>query len=66
LKKKVEFDEILINPLKNEHKSRDYLKINERGEVPTIHDQGVIVSESIAILQYLEQTYHENYLMPKK
>jgi glutathione S-transferase len=63
--KNVEYEQIILDPKRNQHKSNEYLSINERGQIPTINDQGVIITESIAILHYLEHTYHNNNLMPK-
>eukprot|EP01080_Neovahlkampfia_damariscottae_P006802 gene6802-10968_t len=54
-----------LNPMNLDHRSTQYLKINERGEIPTIIDQGIVVSESMAIIQYLNETYGEGKLMPK-
>jgi len=41
-----------------DHKKPDYLKINPRGKVPTLSDDGVILYESLAILEHVEH-YHK-------
>lgn len=43
----------------------EYLKINPRGKVPAIVDDGFALSESNAICEYLEERYPEKPLLPK-
>jgi glutathione S-transferase len=38
-------------------KSVDFLKINPRGKVPVIVDNGRVVCESSVIIEYLEEQY---------
>lgn len=49
----------------DETKSPDFLKINPRGRVPAIVDDGFALSESNAIVEYLEDRYPEKPLLPK-
>lgn len=43
-----------------EHKSREYLAINPSGRAPTlVTDEGVAITESAAIVEYLEELYPE-------
>src|SRR5262245_11717189 len=44
--------------------SPDFLKLNPFGQIPVLEDEGVVVSESIAILEYLEERFPEPALMP--
>ena len=43
----------------------DYLKLNPRGVVPTIVDNGKVVRESTVIMEYLDDEYPYPPLMPK-
>ncbi|KAF9583009.1 Glutathione S-transferase zeta-1 [Lunasporangiospora selenospora] len=66
--KKIDYEVRPINLLKNEQKSADYLKINPLGFVPAYIDSktGETLTESISILEYLEEAYPEAYpLLPK-
>jgi maleylacetoacetate isomerase len=40
-----------------EHRKPSYLAINPQGLVPALDDGGVVVSQSLAILEYLEEAY---------
>ncbi len=43
------------------HKAPEYLKISPFGQVPAIDDNGVVLSDSNAILIYLEKKYNDGY-----
>jgi glutathione S-transferase len=48
-----------------ETKTPEFLKINPRGRVPAIVDDGFALYESSAIGEYLEERYPEKPLLPK-
>jgi len=48
-----------------EHRRDDYLDLNPQGLVPAIEDEGVVLSQSLAIIEYLEERYPEPPLLPK-
>ena len=45
-------------------RSADYLKLNPQGLLPTLVDGEVVAGQSLAILDYLEETYPEPPLLP--
>ena len=50
--------EVVIIDLKNkQHKSAEFLKINPRGEVPAIEDNGKVIWDSAACLVYIARKY---------
>ena len=50
---------------KDETRSPEYLKVNPRGKVPAIVDDGFALYESNAICEYLEEQYPQKPLLPK-
>ena len=55
--KRAEFSQRLISFDKNEHKTREFLAINPRHQVPAITDDGFALYESNAIVEYLEERF---------
>ncbi len=47
-----------------EHKTPEYLSKNPDGLIPTLETEGRVLAQSIAILEYLEETYPEPALLP--
>jgi len=47
-----------------EQNSPEYLSLNPQGLVPTIVDDGVVIGQSLAILEYLEEKYPQRPLLP--
>jgi glutathione S-transferase len=55
--KQVDFELVILQASKNEHKSPEFLALNPRGRVPVLADGGLVVRESLAILEYLDRRY---------
>lgn len=55
--KNISHEIIPISLLKHENHSPEYLKINPQGLVPTWQDDAIILSQSLAILEYLDEAY---------
>jgi maleylacetoacetate isomerase len=51
---------------KNEHRSEDYLLINPQGLIPALEADGNLLSQSLAIIEYLEETHPTPPLLPKE
>jgi maleylacetoacetate isomerase len=60
-------DEVSIDLLKGKQHERDYLAVNPQGVVPALvlDDGGPPLFQSLAILEYLEETKPEPALLPK-
>jgi maleylacetoacetate isomerase len=51
---------------KNEHRAEDYLLINPQGLIPALEADGNLLSQSLAIVEYLEETRPDPPLLPKE
>src|SRR6185295_6801802 len=51
---------------KGEQRAPDYLRLNPQGLVPTLEDDGgAVLTQSPAILEWLEETHPEPPLLPR-
>ena len=58
VEKGVELPETRIDMMKREHKSPEYRAKNSLGQIPTLElDDGVCISETVAICRYLEELH---------
>ncbi|MDG3084868.1 glutathione S-transferase [Vibrio hannami] len=55
------YETIDLDMTNGAHKAPEYLQINPFGQVPAIDDNGVVLSDSNAILIYLEKKYNDGY-----
>lgn len=53
-----------VNLLQNEHRNEDYLGMNAQGRLPALIDRGQLYTQSLAICEYLEETYPTPPLLP--
>jgi len=58
------YDYKAVNIGKGEHLSEEYTKLNPLRLVPTLVDGDIVVSDSLAILLYLEDKFPEHPLLP--
>src|SRR6195256_361613 len=64
--KRLSADHLPHHLRKGEQRDPAYLAINPQGLVPTLQDdQGAIVTQSLAIIEWLEETHPEPPLLPK-
>ena len=61
---KVPHEKIALDHLKNEHKTPEFLKLNPRGEVPVIEDDGTVIWDSAACLVYVARKYGGDEWLP--
>ncbi len=47
-----------------EHRKPAYLALNPQGLIPALDDEGTVLSQSLAIIEYLEERYPEPALLP--
>src|SRR4029450_296482 len=49
---------------RNEHRAPDYLELNPQGLIPALDVDGVVLSQSLAIIEYLNDRHPEPPLLP--
>lgn len=50
--------------MRNEHRAADYLALNPQGLIPALQLDGAVLSQSLAIVEYLDDKYPEPALLP--
>ena len=64
--KDIDYEYVAINLFKDggEQNKEEYKKFNPYGRVPTLIIDGHTLNESVAIIEYLEETRNERPLLP--
>lgn len=57
LEKAIRHELVPVDMARRGHRAPDYLALNPYGRVPTLVEDGIVLYESAAILQYLEATH---------
>jgi maleylpyruvate isomerase len=63
--KGLSYEQVAIDLRKGEQRTPEFLKINPQGLVPVLEDDGIVLTQSLPILNYLEERYPEPALLPK-
>src|ERR1700756_1182890 len=64
LEKGAPFEPVLVDMAARKHRAPEYLRLNPYGRVPTLEEDGFVLYESTAILEYLEATHPAPPLAP--
>jgi glutathione S-transferase len=64
LEKGIDIQLVELDMAKGAHRAPDYLRLNPYGRVPTLEEDGFVLYESTAILEYLEATHPTPALVP--
>lgn len=62
--KQIPHELILVDMAARKHREQPYLSLNPYGRVPTLEEDGFVLFESTAILDYLEATHPTPALVP--
>ena len=63
--KGVAYESIPLHLRNGEHHRADYLQVNPQALIPALDDDGVVISQSLAIIEYLEEKFPHPPLLPK-
>jgi len=64
LEKDIPVELVVVDMVAREHRGPAYLALNPYGRVPTLQEDGFVLYESTAILEYLEATHPTPPLLP--
>ncbi|WLI87553.1 maleylacetoacetate isomerase [Massilia sp. R2A-15] len=59
------YDAVPVHLVKSEHQSPGYRAMNPSALVPTFEDEGATITQSMAIIEYLEETHPQVPLLPR-
>jgi maleylacetoacetate isomerase len=62
--KGIAFEAIPTSLVENEHRKPEYLALNPQGLIPALDIDGTVLSQSLAIIEYLDETYPSPPLLP--
>lgn len=62
----LEYESIIVNGLKKQHKSAEFLAMNPFGQVPVLSDGDITLRDSNAILVYLARQYGDDHWLPNE
>ena len=57
-------EQVFVHLRKNEQGAGSYLKVNPQGLVPALTHKGVTITQSLAIIEYLDEVWPEPPLLP--
>ena len=63
--KRIGYEPAFVHLPKGEHRKPEYLALDPQGLVPALVDAGQVLSQSLAIIEYLEEKHPEPPLLPK-
>ena len=64
--KGVQYEYVSQHLRKGEHRTPQYLALNPQGLVPALEDGGRVFSQSLAIIEYLDEKYPQPPLLPRE
>lgn len=63
--KGLDYEPIGVHLRRQEHRAEAYRELNPQALVPALDDDGIIIPQSLAIIEYLEEVHPEPALLPR-
>jgi maleylpyruvate isomerase len=63
--KQLAYEQVAVDLRAGAQRAPEFLALNPQGLVPVLDDDGAVLSQSLPILNYLEERYPERSLLPK-
>ena len=63
--KGLEYEPVFVHLARGEHRKPEYAAVDPQALLPTLVDGGQTLSQSLAIMEYLEENYPQPALLPK-
>ena len=63
--KGIDYDSVPVDLRPGAHHQPEYLARNPQGLIPALEDGGVVISQSLAIIEYLEEIHPQPALLPR-
>jgi maleylacetoacetate isomerase len=63
--KGLDYQPTFVHLAKGEHRKPEYAAVNPQALVPTLEENGRLLTQSLAILEYLEETHPQPPLLPR-
>jgi maleylacetoacetate isomerase len=65
--KGIAYEPVFVHLPKGEHRAADYAKVNPQALLPTLElDDGTRLSQSLAIIEYLDEIHPNTHLIPRE
>lgn len=64
--KSIPHEDVIVDVLSGAHREPAFRQLNPLGLIPVLEDDGLVICESIAILEYLEERFPAPALLPRE
>jgi len=64
--KGVDYETVAVDLPSSKHREADFLAVNPQGTIPTLDDDGTILWQSLAIIEYLDARFPSPRLIPEE
>lgn len=63
--KGIDYESVPVDLRPGAHRQQDYLALNPQGLIPALEDGGAVIGQSLAVIEYLEETRPSPPLLPR-